>query len=488
MGETWLDRAIAWASPQAGLRRMHARVMQDKAKNLLRAYDGADIGRRTEKWNTSHSSQNAENKISLFRLRNRSRDLIRNEPYARRAAQAIVSNTIGEGIIAKAQAKTAGRANKFQSEWLSWSESLDCDHDGTNNFYGLQALVWHTVFESGEVLIRRVKRSSGFGMDIPMQLQILEPDFIDTVRDGQIFDNGNFTIQGVEFDKLGRRVAYWLFPRHPGDIFGIQDIKGLISQRVPAEEIIHLFRTERPGQVRGIPWLAPIMLKLKDLGDYSDFTLMRQKVSACFTSFVTSADAYDLTSGTTPSAIPEKLEPGSSVALPPGTSIEFANPPSSGDFSQFSNAQLRSIASGIGITFETLTNDYSQVNFSSGRMGWIEFQRNIDVWRRHVMIPRFCIPVWRWFTEAATLAGYGSDKVVATWTAPRREMIDPVKETEATKSQVRSGLISLSEAIRQNGYQPDEVLEEIASDNKKTDVLKLTLDTDPRKDPGNQPK
>jgi len=482
--ETWLDKTISWVAPQSGLRRMHARLMQENARMQFRAYDGASQGRRLKGWNTSGSSANTETKASLKRLQARSRDLVRNESYATRCVNAICSNVIGEGIIAKAKAKTKGRANIFQIEWLDWSQSLDCDYDGTNNFYGIQGLVVRSLVESGEVLVRRVKRDSGFGLNIPMQLQVLEPDFIDETKDGELFSNGNFTIQGVEFNSQGKRVAYWLFNKHPGDTFGIPSLKGINSQRVPAEDILHIFRVDRAGQVRGIPWMAPVILKLKDLSDYSDFTLMRQKVSACFTAFVTSSDAFDLTTGVTPPAIGEKLEPGVTEQLPPGYSVEFASPPTSGDFSQFSNAQLRAISAGIGVTYEILTNDYSQVNFSSGRMGWQEFQRNIDQWRAHLILPRLCVPVWRWFTETATIAGYGSDKVVSIWTAPRREMIDPVKETEALKSSVRSGFTSLSEAIRQNGYEPEEVLSEISEDAKVLDKLGLTLDTDPRKDVG----
>ena len=482
--ETWLDKTISWVAPQSGLRRMHARLMQENARMQFRAYDGASQGRRLKGWNTSGSSANTETKASLKRLQARSRDLVRNESYATRCVNAICSNVIGEGIIAKAKAKTKGRANIFQIEWLDWSQSLDCDYDGTNNFYGIQGLVVRSLVESGEVLVRRVKRDSGFGLNIPMQLQVLEPDFIDETKDGELFSNGNFTIQGVEFNSQGKRVAYWLFNKHPGDTFGIPSLKGINSQRVPAEDILHIFRVDRAGQVRGVPWMAPVILKLKDLSDYSDFTLMRQKVSACFTAFVTSSDAFDLTTGVTPPAIGEKLEPGVTEQLPPGYSVEFASPPTSGDFSQFSNAQLRAISAGIGVTYEILTNDYSQVNFSSGRMGWQEFQRNIDQWRAHLILPRLCVPVWRWFTETATIAGYGSDKVVSIWTAPRREMIDPVKETEALKSSVRSGFTSLSEAIRQNGYEPEEVLSEISEDAKVLDKLGLTLDTDPRKDVG----
>ncbi len=144
---------------------------------------------------------------------------------------------------------------------------------------------------------------------------------------------------------------------------------------------------------------------------------------------------------------------------------------------------LRAIATGFGITYESLTQDYSQVNFSSGRMGHIEFQRNIEQWRWNLLIPRLCEPVWDWFVEAAELAGLVSAKRItrASWTAPRREMIDPLKETEAQIKAVRGGLKSLSGAIREQGNDPEKQFEEMASDNDILDKYRLQLDSDPRK-------
>lgn len=484
VNENWIDKTIRFLSPQSGLRRLHARMVHEQLAEEKKSYDGASDGRRTKGWNATGSSQNAESRMSIKRLRQRARDLVRNEPYAARCISALQTNIIGEGIIAKAKAKTAGRANKFQLEWQDWSQSTKCDYDGTNNFYGIQSLGMRTTAEAGEVLIRRVRRDSKFGLDIPLQLQMLEPDYIDDSKDGGVLENGNFTIQGIEYNSKGQRVAYWLYEKHPGDQFGFTALQGINSVRVPAEDIIHHFRVDRPGQVRGITWMAPVMLKMKDLSDYSDFTLLRQKVSSCFTAFVTTPELTDLgpTNKKKSHVIGDRLEPGITEQLPPGYSVEFANPPTSGDFSQFSNAQLRSISAGIGVTYEILTNDYSQVNFSSGRMGWQEFQRNIDQWRAHLVQPRLCDVVWQWFVEAAATAGFGQDKVVAIWTAPRREMIDPTKEVAATKEQLRNGLISLPEAIRLSGYEPEEVLNEIAAVNKVLDKHGLILDSDPRKD------
>jgi capsid protein len=147
---------------------------------------------------------------------------------------------------------------------------------------------------------------------------------------------------------------------------------------------------------------------------------------------------------------------------------------------------LRKVAAGLDVPFEVLTGDYSQVNFSSGRMGWIEFQRSLDQWRWEMVVPLLCMPVWEWFAQAVTLGtGIGFSDISAQWTAPRREMIDPSKEIEATKNAIRSGLTTLPEAQRSMGYDPELVLAEYAETNKKLDKLGLVLDSDPRKTAGN---
>jgi capsid protein len=142
-----------------------------------------------------------------------------------------------------------------------------------------------------------------------------------------------------------------------------------------------------------------------------------------------------------------------------------------------------SVAASLGVTYEALTGDYGNVNFSSGRMGWIEFNRNIELWRWQMFIPQFCMTTWKWFVEAATVVGVAprGEYVTAEWTAPRREMIDPTKEFPAMRDAVRSGLLTMSEAVRSMGYDPQNHFEEMQKDNERLDQLGLVIDSDPRK-------
>jgi lambda family phage portal protein len=481
---TWMDKTVLWFDPYRGAKRIANRAMAQQVENTVRSFDGASSGRRFKNWRASSTSTNTENRPALSVLRNRARDLVRNEAYARGAVDAIVGNVIGAGIIAHAVAKTAGRAKNYDMLWLDWAESTDCDYHGRNNFYGIQALVMRHIFTDGEVLVRRVRRSSSFGLAVPIQLQVLEADHLDTYKENAKLKDDGFIVQGVEFDKFGRRRGYWLFETHPGEQ-GTMPNGTMVSKFFPADEVLHLFKVERAGQVRGITSFAPIMVRMKDYSDFSDATLLRQKLAACFTAFIRQVDppiASTITdNGSTSLAIGEKLEPGIIEVLKDGQDITFSNPPATGDFVQFTREQLRAMARGIGVSYEVFTGDYSQVNFSSGRMGWIEFNRQIEVWRWHLIIPHLCIPSYRWFAEGASLKGYGTDPVVGRWTPPKREMIDPTKEVDAAAKSVRNGFKSLSEAIRENGSEPSEVFEQIAKDKAELEKLGIVLDSDPSK-------
>jgi lambda family phage portal protein len=404
--------------------------------------------------------------------------------YAARAISVIASNTVGTGIQATIIQRDGSKSKKAESKitdaWLRWAETTDIDHEGRLDIYGIQNMIMRAVAESGEVLIRRRRFAPQAGK-LAIKIQILEADFIDTLKEGTLGEN--LIIQGIEFNPSGERVAYHLFKEHPGD-YSYSKL-GRDTIRVPAEDILHIFEAQRPGQVRGVPRASTIISKLRDFDDYQDATLLRQKIAACYAAFVTDDHALDVginAESKESDLLPEKIEPGMIQKLGPGQKVETASPPAADGYSEFSKETLRSVAIGFGITYESLTGDLSNVNFSSGRMGWLEFQRNIEQWRWLMLIPQAMDPVFQWFTEAATLMGLrGTDQYMAEWTPPAREMIDPVSETNATIKQIRSGLKSLPEAIRERGQNPDKVLEEYQKIQKKLDDMGIVLDVDPRK-------
>jgi lambda family phage portal protein len=484
----WLDDVIGVFSPISGLKRKQARIALDV---LHRGYEGAKTGRRIDDWLTTGASANKEISSAGNRLRERARDLVRNNPYGSKAVEVFVGNAIGIGIGAQANTGSARLNKQIMDAWNEWCRS--CDIEGDLDFNGIQGLVARAMFESGECFIRFRDLPYSHDLAIPFQLQVLEADFLDTSKIMPA-GSGNYINQGVEFDKYNRRVAYWMWPQHPGE--NAVATMRLQSVRVPADQIVHIFRKQRPGQFRGVTAFAPSIVRMRDLDGYDDAELWRKKIEACFAAFVTQVSGADgpivgnVVKKTTTSGAggtsndPDKLEqfrPGMIEYLQPGEDIRFGNPNSDGNYESYERVQLHAIAAGLGITYEQLTGDLSQVNYSSLRAGLLEFRSLIEMLRWQVFIPKICIPIWRRFIERAYVAGsiskidYG-----VSWTPQTFEMIDPLKDAQADTLMIRNGTLTLKEAIARRGFDPEKQIEEIAATNQLLDDKGIILDCDPR--------
>lgn len=346
------------------------------------------------------------------------------------------------------------------------------------NMAGLQTLMMDTIAESGEVLvIQRWDSNPPPGM-CPLRLQVIEPDYLDSSRDLYPVDKSqNRIMEGVEYDKNDRVVGYWLYEQHPGDRVSFKTGYAQ-SRRVDAADVIHIFRKDRPGQGRGIPWGHAVMLLLQDLHDYQGTQLLRQKIAACFTMFITDSNSDP----TEPSqAISDKMEPGGIEILPAGRDVKFAQPPALIGYSEYIEACLREAAAGFDITFEAITGDYSKVNFTSGRMGHIEFRRKIESWRWTMLAPMGLDRIAARFLDGLDLVGVNVTNVVVDWTAPRHELLNPKEEYDAIRMAIRSGLMTLSDGLRSLGLNPSRHMVELKADFDLIDQLGLILDIDPRK-------
>jgi lambda family phage portal protein len=477
----WLDRTIGYVAPIKAAKRAEARTRMARLDQTKALYDAATLSRRTQGWRAIGTDANFETRIGNFRLRDAARDMCRNNAFASRAKATLAHNVVGAGIVPRVTSTLDKRTAEVFALVKDHFENSEIDIERRQNLYGIQNLAMQTIVESGEVLIRKRPRRIQNRFDLPFQLQILEPDYLDTFQDSELA-NGNLVVQGVEFNKIGERVAYYLFDRHPGGWLGQTTFRGT---RVPADNVAHIYRVDRPGQVRGVSWFAPVMMRMRDFADYTDAQLMRQKIAACFAAFITTVEGFVPTGPDTiaqsPTGFPiEQFEPGMIERLREGESISFATPPPTTDFGDYSKVTLREIAAGMNITYEALTGDLTGVNYSSGRMGWIEYQRSIDSWRWNMLMPMFMDPLAVWTQDAIEVMTGSTEPFRLDWTPPRREMIDPATEIDAAGRSVRMGLSSRSEEIRRNGYDPLQVYNEIAQDNKVADELNLVFDSDPR--------
>lgn len=478
------DKTIRYFSPELAVRRAQAR-MALSILDKTRRFDGASKSSRFSQWRRPGTSANAALDLSLPALRNGSRDLTRNNPWAEKALTVIESNTVGTGIIGQIVHTTDDkrREKEIRDLWNSWANTKAIDAEDRRDLRTLENNIIRCIAESGEILIRRRYRRGNAGYPIPIQIQLLEPDHLDSSRDG-ILDNKNEVRNGIEYDKQDKRVAYWLYPTHPGEnkIYNLN----YKSVRVPARDIIHAFDPKRCGQNRGYPWASPAIRRMKDFDDYEDAQLVRQKIAACFAAFIHDMDT-SAAGGTGLDENPpsdnqlEYIQPGIMEHLPAGKDIKFASPPAVQNYGEYTTNVLRGVAAAYGITYEALTGDYSKLNFSSGRMGWIEMSRNIDRWQHSIMKVQVLSEIEKWFIGGAQLAGYNTDGISIKWMMPRREMIDPTKEVPAMGKAVRLGLTSLPRVLASMGLDHEEVMNEIEKSNEALDKKGIILDSDPRK-------
>ena len=354
------------------------------------------------------------------------------------------------------------------------------------DLYGLQALAMRAVVESGECFIRLLPTEVTPSNPVGLRLQVLESDHLDTSRIGVV--EGLATLNGIALDEAGAPAAYWLFRRHPGAWW-----PGLpgpwASEAIPARDVLHLYRKRRPGQLRDVSWLAPVLTRLRDLGDYEAALLMKAKIEACLAAVVTEEGDEALT-GTAANLLRdaqgravEAFEPGMILYRRGAGSVEVVNPSGGGSHAAFARRALEAAAVGAGLTYDQVSGDLTQANYSSLRAGKIEFRRLCEQVQYGMLIPMLVRPIAdRFHAQGALLGLWGAEMPDGvSHVPPAHEMIDPLKDTTALIAQVRAGFVPQPEAVGAFGYDFTAVVEMIREANAKLDDAGLALDSDPRR-------
>lgn len=461
----FLDKIIRSLSPEAFNKRLIAKTKSEiLLNNSQRNYEAV----RTLPLVKSKSGS-LEVKDSVDQLRHHARNLYKNNPYTFKAVSTIANSVVGWGIEPLIKHKDAQKQKQINDLWNEWSK-----HCGSQNesFQYLQRQAIQSVVIDGEILFRE------FIEDQSLKLEMLESDMLATSVHKATPVNGAIIHNGIIL-KDKKILGYYIYEFDPS-------IKTNSPQFIKKDEIIHVFRKDRPSQNRGVSWFANVMQSLSTLNDLTYTHLMRMKLSSALTAIVTE-DPSLLTNDQLKSQRENDwaLEPGSVRYLTPGQSVNFPSIPNVEGFDSIAKLTIREVASGLGMTYEQLSGDLSQVNFSSGRLGNLQFQANVTDWQWNLMIPQFCEPVFAKFKKFCALKGISTEGIEVSWNPPAKSMIDPQTEISAAKDALRSGLMTLPQALREFGFDPEKHLEEIASANKKLDELGIILDSDPRKT-GNQ--
>lgn len=451
-----LDRAIAAVSPKAGLRRAQARASLD----AMMHYRAGSIQRRSGSIRPVSGDADAVASIARRQIALAARDVLRNNAVAERAVQVLVNNIAGTGIEPKLISDSADLRSRWPAV-LSVLDSTEIDADGVSTLAGIQRMMVRAMVVDGEALLVFPSPSAG---GPTFRVRVLEADYLDDRVHGLTLDSGNSVYDGIEYGHDGRVVAYHLYDEHPGSAVWHKNWKGLTSSRVDAARVVHLYRADRPGQRRGVSWFAPVLEDLVALADNDEAQLMRQKIAACFAAFWRTDKDPEV------SGIPTKLAPGLIQQIGSDDEVMFGNPPDVTGYDDFAKVHLRRIAGGLGISYEALAGDLSNVTFSSARIGRIEMGQNVEAWQWGLVIPVLCRPLgaavlrsWA-YDDASAIAALRSARI--DWTPPPPVIADPKIETQVAVQRIDAGLSSRPAEIRKLGYDPDEIDAEIRADEE----------------------
>jgi lambda family phage portal protein len=461
----------------------------------VRQFQAAQYDRLVSDWVTSTNSLDADLRKGLKTMRQRSRDLAQNNDYVRNALRVIENNVIGQGITMQASVRMrrGGRMDDttnsaIEAAWDRWKRARHCHVAGLLSFSDIERLAIRSVAESGEVFVRMVRQQFG-GSRVPLGLEIIEADRLDVDLTEMAKGTGNEIRMGVERDQWGRPVAYHFRAQHPGDyplaVSGTLDTR---TVRVPADQVIHLYRQERPGQTRGFPWIASAIMRMHHLNGYTEAEVIAARAEACRMGFITSPEDDAMQDGTQDDQPVTTFEPGKIERLLPGETYTESKPTRpGGQYEPFVRAMLRSMAAGIGVSYATLSRDYSESNYSSSRLSLLDDR---DQWRvlQSWMIECFHRRVFEEWLDLAVLSGdlqlaqYETNPEpfrAVRWIPRGWQWVDPAKEMAAYKDAVRCGFTTLSDVVASQGGDLEDLMQQRRRELDMAEQLGIVLDTDP---------
>ncbi len=460
-------------------------------------YQGAGRGRTLRNWRAPSTGPNEPLLFDADNLRDRSRDMSRNDPWGAAMAERRVTNMVGTGIKPRSEAPEEEHRAAIQDLWKRWTDEADAD--GILDFYGLQELATREWNDAGECFGRFRFRRPEDGLTVPLQLQLIESEQVPH-NYNTVSPANNPIRAGIERDMLGRRVGYWMYREHPGERFNMRANSGEII-RVPGDEVFHMFQPMRAGQLRGYPTITPVLAKMYQMGQFDDATIMRQWVATLFAGFMkrptAKAGAINPLTGKPRDEEQDwdetdiaSLESGTIQELPPGWEMEWADPPEAGStYEGFMRYQLMSSAAAVGMSYEVLTGDLRGINDRLLRALLQEFRRRVRMWQHHLLVHQFCRVVWSRWMDTAVLAGalqlpdYENRRAEyqsVRWVPERWPYLHPVQDVQAEVDEIRAGLSTRSERVNERGEDIESLDQEYKADQDRADRLGIMYSTDVR--------
>lgn len=448
-------------------------LFKRKAEPLqTRRFDGAAGGRR---WSSAPSFGRTapETLAASAPIRSRARYFVANNPWASNGVSALVSGLVGFGIKPASQHPDAGSRASIGAAFGTWAKRADAE--GRTDLFGIQAAAVRAMIVDGEAFLHMETRANG------LRLRLLPAEMVDE-SDTRDLPNGGYVVAGIEFNTAGQRVAYHVLKARPTEVFA--STYGTI--RVPAEDMLHLMHPLGAGQVRGVSWLAPVLLRLSELDQLEDALAVGVKTAAMFAGFLVdqngTGEPFDASDES--GILTRGLEPGVLQRLPSGFDIRFSTPQQAQQTAEFVSHQIRAIAAGLGVPAHLVSGDLREANYGSLRAGMVAFRQKLEQIQFGTIIPQLCGPIWERAVSALILRGdlpaADFEAAAALWLGaehypPPMPWIDPAKDVAAIRDALEAGLMSRRQAVAERGFDIETLDAEIAADRERETRLQLNF-------------
>lgn len=476
----WLDRAISVFSPSWAYRRVAWRSA------LREFYDSGSMNRPHTGWTTVNATAEQTDRGQRDIIRARSRDLERNSDIAEAIIGPFERNIVGTGIQVQSkiidddESERDDLNTEIEDLWDEWCRARNCDITGQQSFYELQGMAIRRTLVDGGILFIKTYTSDGI---VPFCLQAREVDELDTSLSTPHMAGNKRIVGGIELDEFNRPIAYW-FKQYTPDGFYTGK-----SERIPAKRVINLWRKTRPSQIREISQLTKALPRVKDVNEFVEAISVKERILACLAVFITKQNPGGVGRGSkvdSKSGYQTKtISPGMIQELQPGETIQAVNPSGqSSNAKDFITTQQRLAGAGQGLSYETVSRDMSQVNYSSARQGLLEDQRTYQMWQQF-LIEHFCREVYTEFVISAVLSGqlnipdFWQNKrkyLRHVWIPPGWSWIDPLKETTANAKALSTGQDTLARICAERGEDWRDVLKQRAKEMELAQELGINIE------------
>tara|TARA_R100000808_G_scaffold25080_1_gene61481 strand:+ start:885 stop:2378 length:1494 start_codon:yes stop_codon:yes gene_type:complete len=437
-----------------------------------RYFEAAKETRHNAKYWSNAGNQDPDSTVErdLVKLRNRARHVTRNSSYAKGMMETLAQDVVGVGPTLNVDTETSADM-EIETDFRTWSRS--CDIQGRQDLASLLQGAVRGLVETGEALFVLGRGDSAGGSTL--KIQAVEPDRL--ASPWELYNDPSVDM-GVEKDSSGRVVAYWINDKHPGDTTSI--VGGLTHDnftRVPADQVVHLYRLDRPGQSRGIPWIAPALDLFAHQHRFTHATVLAAETAAAMSAVLESD--IGLGSPSDPDDLDNyEIEYDTLVTLPAGykvSQLKAEHPATT--FEMFTKMVLSEMARCLNMPLNVAAANSSNHNFASGRLDHQIYYKFCGVVRQLIETVALRPIFINWFTERQL--GSPGRRILRPidpvwyWPGPA-VAIDPVKEAQANLISIQSGILSKSEICARDGRSYESTARKIAKDNELDEELGIT--------------